>query len=121
MFLSMKINKIMFFFYPGLALDQLQAEDQPPRTLGLPEHGDSVSRRLPVRVWWQGHEGDAVGPQRWQAPPHPGPQRHHHSIVLLAQQILAVCCLRTLHQDLGKLTLYFNNFYAVHKISSNVT
>ena len=50
-----------------------------------------------------GHHCHALGPDRRQAPLHPGGWGHHPRPVLFAQSILAVCCHPVLHQG-GRLT-----------------
>lgn len=61
--------------------------------------------------WLEGLQGHAVGLERRQAPSHSGPQWHHHRPLLQPQPLLALCCFRTLHQDLGKvLPIFFVAF-----------
>ena len=44
----------------GLEPDQLQAEDQPHRSHRLPQHRHHVSRRFPLRLRWQGRQGNVL-------------------------------------------------------------
>jgi len=105
-------------------LGQLQAQGQPLRPQRLPEHGDRVAGRLPLRLGWQGRTGHALGPQRQQAPVHFGQRGQHQCPVLLAEQILALRCHWQLHQNLGKffftdcpirvLNVYYVYYYNGH-------
>lgn len=95
----------------GVEPDQLQAEDQPLRPLRLLELCHRLPRRLSVRLRRQGWLSHAVGPERGQAPVHPGWwRRAHQRPGLLPQPLLVVCCYWPLHQDLGeylRLTFQF--------------
>ena len=95
----------------SVELGQLQAQGQPLRPQRLPEHGDRVAGRLPLRLGWQGRTGHALGPQRQQAPVHFGQRGQHQCPVLLAEQILALRCHWQLHQNLGK-------FFFVYRMSN---
>lgn len=56
-----------------MELEQLSSDAQPLRTQRLPELCDRLAGRLAVCIRWQGRQGDAVGPERGQAPVHAGP------------------------------------------------